>query len=419
MTRSSYRLPPWLATLAAALLLAACGGGGGGGTPPASAPATSASTPTATPAGGAVTSTVAAGANVLPMVVDRGVDGTAINSPYVTVTVCQPGTQVCQDIDHVLVDTGSTGLRLTAAAAASLTLPAVTTSGGAPVGECAHFASGFTWGAVRRADIRLASEVASNAAIQVIGDAGVPAVPSACTGTGGSLAASGAAKGILGVGLFAQDCGLACVGSTSPQIYYSCSGGACTSTRLAAASQVTNPVSLLATDNNGVVMVLPAMPVGGVTSATGALILGIGTQGNNQLGAATVFQTDASGFFTTTYKGTTYPHSFLDSGSNGFFFHDSTIKTCTNSTDFFCPDAPLTLTATQAAAGGTTRDVTFTIDNVDALAAQVSAANIAGDAGSGLPQTFDWGLPFFYGRTVFTAITGASTPAGTGPFWAW
>jgi len=32
---------------------------------------------------------------------------------------------------------------------------------------------------------------------------------------------------------------------------------------------------------------------------------------------------------------------------------------------------------------------------------------------------FDWGLPFFFGRNVFTAIETRNTPAGTGPFWAY
>ncbi|MFL6693954.1 MAG: DUF3443 domain-containing protein [Ramlibacter sp.] len=415
MTLLRTRLPHWLITLVAAFSLVACGGGGGGGTSGGSTPVTT----SAIPAGAAVSSNVAAAPNVLPMVVDRGVNGNAINSPYVTVTVCRPGSQVCQDIDHVLVDTGSTGLRLTAAVAASLALPAVTTGAGETFGECAHFASGFTWGAVRRADIRLASLTASNAPVQVIGDADVPTVPSSCSGTGGSLQASGAAKGILGVGLFKQDCGVACELSTSPQIYFSCTTGGCVSSRIPMASQVTNPVSLLATDNNGVVLVLPAVPQGGVVSATGALILGIGTESNNQLGGATMFTTDTNGYFKTVYNGTTYSRSFLDSGSNGLFFHDTTLKACASSTDFFCPAGPLPLTATQVSASGVSRDVAFTIESVDPLASAVAAASIGGDAGEGLPQAFDWGLPFFYGRTVFTAITGASTPAGPGPYWAW
>jgi hypothetical protein len=183
-------------------------------------------------------------------------------------------------------------------------------------------------------------------------------------------------------------------------------------------------VSLLPADNNGVVLTLPAVPAGGVVSATGALILGVGTQPNNQLGGATVLATTPSGYFRTVYNGVNYDRSFIDSGSNGFFFHDTGLTVCTASTDFFCPAAPLTLTATQVGffAGsfaGASRQASFTIESVDALAADVSAANIGGDAGQALPQSFDWGLPFFYGRTVFTAITGASTPAGPGPFWAW
>lgn len=418
MTAARNRLPQWLATLTVSLLLAACGGGGGGGPAPA-APATSTTTPTSAPAVASVSVTVDAAPNVLAMVVDRGVDGSAINSPYVTVTVCQPGTAVCQDVDHVLVDTGSTGLRLTAATAASLSLPGVTGSGGAVLAECGHFASGYTWGAVRRADIRLSGETASNVPVQVIGDAGVPPAPGDCSGTGGSLDPAGAAKGILGVGLFVQDCGPACEVSTSPKIYFGCTGTTCVSARVAASSQVTNPVSLLPTDNNGVVMVLPAVPAGGAGRATGALILGIGTQANNQLGAATVLTTDQQGYFRTNYNGAQYSKSFVDSGSNGFFFNDTTLKTCPVSNEFFCPAAPLALTATQVSSTGVSRDVGFTIENVDALSGDAAAANIGGSAGTALPQAFDWGLPFFYGRTVFTAITGASTPAGPGPYWAW
>ena len=414
-----------LAGIALVVLLSACGGGGDGGSPapaaaPAPAPASApAPVPTAAPSSNtADTSTPAAAQNVMQVVVDAGVNGNAINSPFVTLTVCQPGTQTCQQIDHILVDTGSTGLRLTAAAAAALALPAVSTAAG-PVGECAHFASGFAWGAVRSADIQMAGRIAASAPIQVVGDTAFPTVPTACSGTGGSLDVSGAAKGILGVGLFTHDCGAACELSTSPQIYFTCPGGTCTSSRVPVAQQVTNPVALLPTDNNGVVLSLPAVPAGGIASITGTLTLGIGTQANNQLGSATVFATDAQGYFRTVYNGVTYGKSFLDTGSNGLFFTDPSIQACTNSTDFYCPPVPLSLTATQVSQSGVSRDVGFTVESVDALSAAVSAASIGGGTGAGLPQSFDWGLPFFFGRTVFTAITGAGTPAGPGPYWAW
>jgi hypothetical protein len=33
-------------------------------------------------------------------------------------------------------------------------------------------------------------------------------------------------------------------------------------------------------------------------------------------------------------------------------------------------------------------------------------------------EGFDFGLPFFYGRNVFTAIQGMNTSGGTGPYFA-
>ncbi|MCP3712172.1 DUF3443 domain-containing protein [Paraburkholderia sp. CNPSo 3274] len=33
-------------------------------------------------------------------------------------------------------------------------------------------------------------------------------------------------------------------------------------------------------------------------------------------------------------------------------------------------------------------------------------------------NAFGWGLPFFFGRRVFTAIASQVTPAGSGPFFA-
>jgi hypothetical protein len=43
--------------------------------------------------------------------------------------------------------------------------------------------------------------------------------------------------------------------------------------------------------------------------------------------------------------------------------------------------------------------------------------NLAGS--NPLTSSFDWGMPFFYGRTVFFAFEGRSTPSGLGPFLAY
>ena len=53
--------------------------------------------------------------NVLTVTVDGGPAAApgAINHAYVTVKVCVPGSQSqCTSVDHVLLDTGSFGLRL-------------------------------------------------------------------------------------------------------------------------------------------------------------------------------------------------------------------------------------------------------------------------------------------------------------------
>lgn len=397
----------WIAALGTAALLGACGGGGGGGSTDGGR--------VAGPGG----ELLVAGSNVLPVRLDAGINGNSINSPYVTVTVCQPGTAVCEDIDHVLVDTGSSGLRIAASALSAglrASMPAVTTAGGDALGQCAQFASGYAWGSVRRADARLGAETASNIAVQVIGDPGAPyaAVPAACTATGPDLTPGLGAKGILGVGFFLQDCGVACAVSTAPNVYFACgAGGGCASTTVPVASQVPQPVARLPVNNNGVVLALPPVPAGGANSLAGSLILGIGTQGNNQLSGATVYTANAQGFVTTVYKGTAYPNSFLDSGSNGLFFPDASLPVCG---DFYCPSPPQTLSGTITGTNGASTSISFLVDNVATLPADAIAAHIAGD--TSIAASFDWGLPFFFGRSVFVGIAGAGTPYGTGPYWA-
>ena len=383
--------------LVLAALLAGCGGGGGSGDAPASAVPTSV-------------------ANTLAITVDRGPDGTSINSPFVTVTVCVPGTTDCRTVDHVLVDTGSFGLRLAASVInPALALPAVTNANGLQVGECGHFASGFVWGSVRRADVKLAGETAANLPIQLVGDPATifAAVPRSCGNTGFNFGADLGANGILGIGVFAQDCP-ACANSTAPAVYFACPATGCSSTTLPLASQVSNPVRAFPVDNNGIAMVLPQVPAGGVESLSGTLIFGIGTQSNNQLGTATVFTTDSSGNFTTVYKGATFGFSFLDSGSNGIFFDDPTIPVCAG---FYCPPNPLALSAVNRSSTGVSGPVNFTIESIQSIGSRTVAANLGGDIGQA--GGFDWGLPFFFGRKVFVGISGASTPGGAGPFWAY
>ena len=370
-----------------------------------------------------VTVTVTQPVNVMPITVDDGPAGAGgqFNAPFVSVTVCRPGTSVCQTIDHVLLDTGSYGLRLITSLDSALALPAVTSNAGAAVGECGQFVSGYTWGAVVQADVKLGGETAPAQSIQVVGQApgGVATAPTSCSSVGsniGTVAAMGA-NGVLGVGLFKEDCGPACASSAVSATYYACTGSACTPTTMPLAKQVTNPVAALATDNNGVMVSLPAVGTGGATTLSGTLTLGIGTRANNALGNAIRYAANGLGDFTTVYKGTTLTASFIDSGSNGLYFNDSSLQTCTVSKDFYCPANPLSLNATVMAYNGSaSSNVTFTIESVDALPGSAVAGSVGGryDDGHALSNAFDWGLPFFFGRKVYVGLE--TDP--NGPYWA-
>ena len=366
--------------------------------------------------------------NVAQIIVDKGPlnQASSINLPFVAVTICRPGTDICQTIDHVLVDTGSYGLRIVGPGVidSTLALPSINSASGGALAECAQFVSGFTWGSVNSADVRLAGEVARSAPIEVIGNSNAlfAQIPESCSSAGANMStvASLGANGILGVGLFKEDCGTACVSQAIPGTYYACNGAGCTETVVSLDKQVVNPVALFTQNNNGVAIELPGVPVGGTSSLMGKLIFGVGTQANNQLTDKTIYAASPSGLFTTTYKGKVYQTSFLDSGSNGIFFPDTGIPHCTASTGFYCPLSPITLSAVNAAFDNTASGtVSFTLENVDVLGAATVAASIGGNAAPFRFSGFDWGLPFFFGRTVFVTMEKANTPGGTGPFWAY
>ena len=81
------------------------------------------------------------------------------------------------------------------------------------------------------------------------------------------------------------------------------------------------------------------------------MIFGIGTQSNNALGGAQAQGADSDGNFTTTFNGMAYSGSYIDSGSSGYFFLDSTttgLPNCAANSDangFYCPPSPVSLSA--------------------------------------------------------------------------
>jgi hypothetical protein len=386
-----------------------------------------------------------AGSNVAATFINGGVAPPYPNGIFTSVTVCSPGTTSCQTVDGVLVDTGSEGLRLLQSAVPTLALPNVQDASGDTVENCVSFLDGsFLWGPVVQADIKIGGEVASAVPTQIISSSN-SGIPSGCSGTGvlvNTLDTLGA-NGILGIGSEPTDCFLQganfCDNSQGGiiPVYWLCPNGSCGAGDQAAAvpasEQVTHPVVLFATDNNGTVLTLPSL-TSAASSVSGTLTFGVQTQTNNEVGSQQILVQDGNDNITTTFQGQGLIFSFLDSGSNGYFFPSASIPVCSDNNAFFCPPGLTPLSAINQDINGAISTVNFNIDNSDnlfnnnpndsafaTLAGPLGTANTCSDGSQGQSCSFDWGIPFFYGRSVFTTIDGQpmANTLPLAPWWAY
>jgi len=377
---------------------------------------------------------------VQPVAVDGGpVSGQVYpNGGFTSVTICTPGTLTCNTIGGILIDTGSSGLRVLASALPSL--PVLTDGKGNAVSECAQFVDqSYLWGNVAVADVRIAGEVASSISIQAIADPTNFTIPSDCTSGGAGIDHDSqlalGANGILGVGLEPQDCGIACdptSGAAAPApVYYVCAANACNPAFVLVPQQVTHPAVFFPKDNNGIALQFSPLS-GAATTLSGSLTFGIGTQTNNTMGNATIFTLGPTNQFTTNVFTTGQSlTASIDSGLSGIFFPDGGLPICPSPrSSLFCPTSPTAITAVNVGTNSAQSMVNFTVDNADNLfsgnptdAAFSTLAGPSGAACTGGSQdcSFAWGLPFFYGRTVFTAISGQGVPstAPPAPWWAY
>ena len=397
-----------------------------------------------------------AGPNVVTINVDGGpVPGQLYpNAAFTSVTLCNPGsTTACQTVGGILVDTGSYGLRILQSQIPLLKLPKLVDNIGNTLQNCAAGVDGsYLWGPVSYADVYIGGEAASSVGgqtalnsvrVQVISSSNGP-VPNGCSNGGAANLNTPlllGANGILGIGPEPTDCTLSginyCDGSvqpTPPNLYYSCPSLGCATTDspiiVTKFQQVSNPIPLFSADRNGVILQLPLVS-NPQAAVSGFMIFGIGTASNNQLGSATVFTLDSSDNFTTIYDGQTLTSSFIDSGSNALYF-PSTLPPCDANSRFFCPSSPTGFSATNQGMTQGQTTVGFSVDSADNLFTtnpdDTAFSTLAGPngtynscSGGGPSCTFVWGLPFFYGRSVYFAIDGQAAPFGApnGPWWAY
>jgi hypothetical protein len=301
--------------------------------------------------------------------------------------------------------------------ALTLALPIETTGSGKQIGECVQFGDlSYIWGPVQTADVYLANgnEIAHSVPIHVLNPY-YYVVPSDCSsgmsiGEEDSLSTLGA-NGILGIGSTQYDCSFGgtnyCTSGLEPPTaaYYECSFSGCTSAFVGLSQQVQNPVALFSTNNNGVIIELPAVS-GPTPNLIGSIVFGVGTQTNNALGSATKFSLDQNGYINTTFNGTVFS-SYFDSGSNAYYFQDTIAQ---DSNEWYIPSSTLTFFAII----GNKTNVSFRVGNADNMFNDYPNDAVFNTLAGYFNGYFDWGLPFFYGRNVYTSVT----PQGDETYWA-
>lgn len=335
---------------------------------------------------------------------------TNLNNPRVTVTVCVPGKSDCIDIPDVRLDTGSIGLRVLKTAI-PFALPSVAREKESEVAECEIFSKHSAWGTIRSADVILGHERAPSVPIQVL-DPTFHSNLKTCEGAyQGPLDLQG--NGILGVAPEALDCGHDCAKFGDYELYYNCSQDKCIRIAPDTSITVTNPVTRMPKDNNGVIVQFPSLPPEGLKQITGKLILGIGTKDNNRIepGVRTL-RTDKESFFSIRWKGKVRK-VMVDTGSSAWYLPGSAeFPACREYAWMACPRSPYTFKTTLIGTDHTQIPFSFVIA---APARFDQFAMNFGIPGFPAEEDFVFGLPFFYGRRVYLINDGAYSPLGKGP----
>jgi len=351
------------------LSLPGCGGGSSSSPP----------TPTCT---GGTPSNLAPPSQINQMAVYQSTCQGSVNSPVVTLTVCVPHTTTCQSIPNILVDIGSTGLRLSHTLSITSQLPQEQISG-QNIFECFSFVSGYNFGPVVTAEVTMGNESPITVPVQ-ISNSTLPA-PQTCQTTGPSSPFQPYYNGILGL-LFPQyDGGAYYAGSNYSPVNGT---GILNSNQLP--YEVQNPVFLLPNDYEGILLSgFPLVPPQkGASNVSGLLTFGV-----SSATGLTQLKTNSSGTITANYNNSSSLPAFFDTGSNGLFIDNSHITPCTGSlAGFFCGN----LSSQSATLTGTNgQSSTFSFSIVSAQTLFFTGNNDFSSLGGPQPGEFDAGFPAF------------------------
>ena len=362
--------------LSGLLLLTGCGGG-----------SSSSTAPEAVCTGGTPPTSKKTSSN--QMVVYQSTCRGAVNEPVVTLTICVPNSPNCESVPNILVDIGSTGLRLSHTLSISSQLHQESENNG-PITECYGFVSGYNYGPVVTASVMLGNQSVT-VPVQISNSS--LSAPSSCTtsstGNISSAPFEPYINGILGL-LFPQD------DSLDGQYYEGGSGP----TTISSSLEVQNPVFLLPTSESNGVLLSGFPTVSTTQGASASTVSGLLTFGTGTGSGLTQLNTNSSATITASYNKQTLK-AFFDTGSNGWFIDNPNIPTCTSSSlqGFFCGTAPTQSAILTGTTTGSSVTLNFSIENAQTL---FNTGNQDfSSLGGPMSGFFDAGFPaFLYGYTI-------------------
>lgn len=336
------------------------------------------------------------------------------NSPCVSVTVCSSvDKSQCVKVRDILLDSGSSGLRIFKSELHGMDLPEVALES-SPLYECIDFTDQkHLWGSVNRTHAVFDGGVEKSMLnIQLLEASNKAATCARALSSPQSLGYNG----ILGVSPLLDDRGS----------YYICNGTTCQQVNIESSQKVVNPISLLDDDNNGIVIKLPSIPSGGCFGGVGYAVFGIATKSDNIPESSVVSLSIATNPLVPLYipaqlNGNNV-YAFLDSGSNTVSFSNPNIALCSFSNAYYCPPETILQDVILYSSDLLQRKFTkFATANAgDLFLSGNSAFSNLGSSpfSSALANYLDLGLPFFYGKVVYIGFNGKSSSLGRGMYWA-
>ena len=355
--------------------------------------------------------------NIVPIEV-RQVTPTQYNKLFVDVTVCNAARQ-CRTVPDVLVDTGSTGLRLLRGALDGLDLAPVKDPRGRALGNWSSFGSGDLWGTMHVAQVRIGGvSTARPISVEIYDLPGRrDKLPDGYAEVDARATIVRMGNGILGIsphrhvtkGYYAKGTEARAPG-----------GSRWVAVQVDASRQLSNPIAdFPAPYDNGSVIRLPEVDwTAGAKRVQGWLGLGIGaaTEALFPHGARVVsHELDADGLFPAAV-GTRRFDVLVDSGTNALALDLSHLGVSRHAryTSYYDAPAPMPIELAVQSGGDYVRlarplYVGPTVKYLKANSTHGALPMVVGwdDAPRSLSVL---GLPFFYGRTVATGLRDTFNP---------